>query len=146
MNDEPTEWRTWGIYAVSKEGYMTIASVIPSGKPIGTYLVPRTVGSIVPRYRLTQKGIPVTHKISELLKKIWGIKRLVTNKEAEEMRKNAHRWNEARRALREAQEPIRRPRLARSRRADIDFMDELGSEDPFMSPSHPQYDPFSNWR
>lgn len=124
---------------------MTIASEIPGGKPAGTYLIPRIVGSVTPRYRLTKKGVLITYKISDLLKKIWGVKRTLTNENAAEMRKNAYAWNERRRALREEQETIRRPRLARSR-TEIDPQDDYGNEDPFMDPSHPQNDPFSNWR
>lgn len=130
---------------MSKEGYMTIASEIPGGKPAGTYLIPRIVGSVTPRYRLTKKGVLITYKISDLLKKIWGVKRTLTNENAAEMRKNAYAWNERRRALREEQETIRRPRLARSR-TEIDPQDDYGNEDPFMDPSHPQNDPFANWR
>ena len=132
------------MYAVSKEGYMRIDSSIPSGKPVGTYLMPRLVGSKFPRYRLTKKGVLITYKISDLLKKIWGVKRTITNENAAEMRKNAYAWNERRRALREEQETIRRPRLARSR-TEIAPKDDYGNEDPFMDPSHPQNDPFSNW-
>lgn len=133
------------MYAMSKEGYMTIASEIPGGKPVGTYLIPRIVGSPIPRYRLTKKGILITYKISDLIKKIWGVKRTITVEDAEIMRKNAYAWNERRRTLREYQEKIRRPRLARSR-TEIDPQDDYGNEDPFMDPSHPQNDPFANWR
>ena len=142
--EEPTEWRTWGMYAMSREGYLVIASIIPSGKSVGTYIIPRIVENRIPRYRLTRKGVVTSYKISELLKKVWGFHRTITVEMATEMRKNAYAWNERRRALREEQETIRRPRLARSR-TEIDPKDDYGNEDPFMDPSHPQNDPFSNW-
>lgn len=91
--DEPTEWRAWGMYAISKEGYMKLTSYIPCGKPVGTYLIPRTVGSRYPRYRTTKKGNLQTHRISALLKKVWGISQEMPLEVAEVMRENAARWN-----------------------------------------------------
>lgn len=143
--EEPTEWRTWGMYAMSREGYLVIASIIPSGKSVGTYIIPRIVENRIPRYRLTRKGVVTSYKISELLKKVWGFPRTITVEMATEMRDNALLWNEARRDLREAEGYGRRTRLAKTQ-TRLSLMDDFGNEDPFMDPAHPQQDPFSNWR
>ena len=144
--DEPTEWRAWGMYAISKEGYMKLTSYIPCGKPVGTYLIPRTVGSRYPRYRTTKKGNLQTHRISALLKKVWGISQEIPLEVAEVMRENAARWNLQQQEARLAEKPVRRARLPRPPKNiqfDPDYMD---SNDPFVQPNHPQIDPFSNWR
>lgn len=148
--EEPTEWRTWGMYAVSKEGYMRIASYIPCGKPVGTYLMPRLVGSKIPRYRLTKKGILLTYKISDILKKVWGTKKTVTLEEAEVMRENAAEWNDAQQKARIEANKVRRSRLpqpkSKPKTIQYDPDDDLDFSDPFLNPGHPQQDPFSNWR
>lgn len=144
--DEPTEWRTWGMYAISKEGYMKLTSYIPCGKPVGTYLIPRTVGSRYPRYRTTKKGNLQTHRISALLKKVWGISQEISLEVAEVMRENAARWNIQQQEARLAEKPVRRARLPRPPKNIQFYPDYMDSSDPFVQPNHPQYDPFSNWR
>lgn len=145
--DEPTEWRVWGMYAVSKEGYMRLDSYIPNGKPVGTYLIPRTIGSRFPRYRLTKKGILQTHRISTIVKKIWGINLAVTAEVAEQMRDNAHKWNLQQQEARLQAKPPRRARLPRSpKNIRFDPDEYLDNTDPFVQSNHPKIDPFSNWR
>ena len=148
--EEPTEWRTWGMYAVSKEGYMRIDSSIPSGKPVGTYLMPRLVGSKFPRYRLTKKGTLLTYKISDILKKVWGSKKTISLEEAEVMRENVAEWNDAQQKARIEANMIRRSRLpkpkSKPKAIQYDPDDFMDSSDPFLNPDHPQQDPFSNWR
>lgn len=145
--DEPTEWRTWGMYAISKEGYMKLTSYIPCGKPVGTYLIPRTVGSRYPRYRTTKKGNLQTHRISALLKKVWGISQEIPLEVAEVMRENAARWNLQQQEERLAEKPVRRSRLPKSPKNILRFdPDYVDPSDPFVQPNHPQIDPFSNWR
>jgi len=139
--EQPTEWRNWGVYALSREGYLVVATVIPNGKPVGTYLVPRTIGSDIPRYRITKKGAITTYKISDLLKKVWNDDRVVTLAEVENMRICAIAWNEARRDLNKT----RRSRLPVTK-ITKPYVDVVFDEDPFTHPSHPQSDPFSNWR
>lgn len=147
MTPEPTEWKIWGMYAVSKDGYMKLASYIPYGKPVGTYLMPRLIGSKYPRYRLTKKGSLLTYRISELLKKVWGIKKTITLEEAEVMRQNAMEWNDEQQAARIAANQVRRSRLPKARKKIQFDPDEFqDTSDPFLDPSHPQSDPFSNWR
>ena len=145
MKEEPTEWKPWGIYFVSKEGYVRVSTYIPNGKPIGTYIIPRIIQTRTPRYRLTKKGIQQAYKISDVVNKVWGTSCVITVDQAIDMRECAYRWNEESRKIRESQEKIRRPRLAKTR-TKIDPFEDYGNEDPFMCSSHPQYDPFSNWR
>lgn len=145
--EEPTEWKTWGMYAMSREGYLVIASIIPSGKSVGTYIIPRIVGNRIPRYRLTRKGVVTSYKISELLKKVWGFHRTITVEMATEMRDNALLWNEAQQKARTEARTIRRSRpKSKPKATQYNLDDFMDCSDPFLDPSHPQQDPFSNWR